>query len=52
MIERRGKILRIPPPAEEGGKLARLRPRPFLKADPEELVHLDGSGDRRADRTD
>jgi len=42
-VERRGKILRIVP-AEMGGRLRRLAPRPgFIKGDPEDLVHLDGS---------
>lgn len=45
-IERRGKILRIIS-VESPGKLARLQPRPFLKTDPEELVHLDWSGEWR-----
>ncbi len=42
-VERRGKILRIVP-AEMGGRLKRLVPRPsFIKGDPEDLVHLDWS---------
>ena len=45
-IERRGKILRIVP-AESPSKLARLKPRPFLASDPEDLVHLDWSGEWR-----
>jgi antitoxin (DNA-binding transcriptional repressor) of toxin-antitoxin stability system len=41
-IKHRGKILRIAP-AETRSKLDNLRPRPYLLADPEELVHLDWS---------
>lgn len=45
-IERRGKILKIIP-AEPRSKLANLKPRPYLLCDPEELVHLDWSGEWR-----
>jgi hypothetical protein len=41
-IERGGKILRISP-AEPRSKLGSLRPRKYLRGDPEELVHLDWS---------
>ena len=41
-IERRGKVLRIVPPPE-CSKLESLRPRDYLKTDPEELVHVDWS---------
>jgi hypothetical protein len=43
-VEWRGKILRINP-EETRSKLDNLRPRPYLLADPEELVHLDWSED-------
>ena len=46
-IERRGKILKIVP-GEPRDKLDNLQPRPdFLLCDPEELVHLDWSGEWR-----
>lgn len=46
-IERHGRRLRIVR-AEAGGRLARLKPHPeYLAADPEELVHLDWSGEWR-----
>jgi hypothetical protein len=45
-IERRGKILRIVP-AEPIGKLANLKRRKYLRADPEKLVHIDWSGEWR-----
>jgi len=41
-IERRGKILKIVPP-EECSKLGSLRPRAYLKVDPEDVVHIDWS---------
>jgi hypothetical protein len=46
-IERKGQRLRISPMAPVR-KLERLQVRPgYLKADPEELVHLDWSGEWR-----
>jgi hypothetical protein len=45
-IERRGKILKIVP-GEPQSKLANLQARPYLLTDPEELVHLDWSGEWR-----
>lgn len=45
-IERRGKILKIIP-AEPKNKLDNLKARPYLLSDPEELVHLDWSGEWR-----
>jgi len=45
-IERRGKLLKIvceEPPS----KLERLRSRDYLRTAPEELVHLDWSGEWR-----
>ena len=45
-IERRGQILRIVPPGERS-KLDRLKPRKYLLTDPEELVHIDWSGEWR-----
>ncbi|MEA2600591.1 MAG: hypothetical protein QOF89_1583 [Acidobacteriota bacterium] len=45
-IERRGQILRIVP-AEPRNKLANLKARPYLLSDPEDLVHLDWSGEWR-----
>ncbi|MEW6490538.1 MAG: type II toxin-antitoxin system Phd/YefM family antitoxin [Thermodesulfobacteriota bacterium] len=44
-VERKGKVLRIVP-GEPGGKLANLvRRNDFLRCDPEELVHVDWSGE-------
>lgn len=45
-IERRGKKLEIVP-VEPKGRLESLEARPYLKTDPEELVHLDWSGEWR-----
>jgi hypothetical protein len=45
-IERRGKILKIVT-AEPRSKLQNLKARPYLLTDPEELVHLDWSGEWR-----
>lgn len=46
-VERRGRRLRIVR-AENGGRLASLKPRPeYLNADPESLVHLDWSSEWR-----
>lgn len=41
-IERKGKMLKIVP-VEPPSKLANLAPRPYLLAEPEDLVHLDWS---------
>ena len=44
-VERRGKILRIVP-AEPQGKLSHLvRRDDFLRCDPDEIVHMDWSGE-------
>lgn len=45
-IERGGRILKITP-AEPRSKLENLRPRKYLRGDPEELVHLDWSEEWR-----
>lgn len=46
-IERRGRRLRIVP-VEPATKLDRLIPRPrYLNVDPDDLVHLDWSGEWR-----
>jgi len=46
-IERRGKILRIIPAAPRS-KLDNLKPNPgYLCCDPEDVVHLDWSGEWR-----
>lgn len=45
-IERKGRLLRIVPD-EPPDRLAKLRPRPYLRCDPEELVHLDWSAEWR-----
>ena len=45
-IERHGKLLRIIP-EEPKSKLDNLKARPYLLADPEDLVHLDWSGEWR-----
>jgi prevent-host-death family protein len=45
-IRRRGKILKIVP-AEPRSKLASLERRPYIVGDPEDLVHLDWSGEWR-----
>jgi len=41
-IERRGQKLRIVP-VKPSGRLERLPPRPYLLAQPEELIHMDWS---------
>lgn len=43
-IERKGKLLQIAP-LESPKKLANLKPRDFIVGDPEDLVHLDWSGE-------
>ena len=43
-IERRGKILKIVPP-QATSKLSRLRRRDCIRGDPEDLVHIDWSGE-------
>jgi hypothetical protein len=45
-IERQGKILKIVLEKPKS-KLSNLQPRPYLTEDPEELVHLDWSGEWR-----
>ena len=46
-IERKGKILKIVP-VEPEDKLKNLTPHPdFLKCDPEDIIHMDWSGDWR-----
>lgn len=45
-IERDGKLLKIVP-VEPRSKLENLKPRKYLLSDPEELVHLDWSGEWR-----
>lgn len=46
-VERKGARLRIAP-LEPAGRLARLRPHPgYLPGDPEDIVHLDWSGEWR-----
>ncbi len=44
--KRRGKIPKVVL-EESRNKLEKLQPRPYLREDPEELVHLDWSGERR-----
>lgn len=43
-IERKGRLLLIAPLAPQS-KLANLRPRDLIVGDPEDLVHLDWSGE-------
>jgi len=43
-IVRRGRILRISR-TERAGKLDSLKRRGFLKCDPEEIIHIDWSGE-------
>ncbi len=45
-VERRGKILKIVP-AQSRSKLDNLRPRSYMRVDPEEFVHLDWSAEWR-----
>ena len=45
-IERRGRLLRIVS-VEVPGKLRELPSRPYIKGDPEEIVHIDWSGEWR-----
>jgi hypothetical protein len=47
-IERRGQRLQISP-INPGNKLDRLIERPYLKVDPEEIVHTDWSNEWGAD---
>ena len=49
-ISRRGQILEIVPPARRA-KLDNLVPHPgYVRGDPEDLVHLDWSGEWKPDR--
>jgi PHD/YefM family antitoxin component YafN of YafNO toxin-antitoxin module len=48
LIERKGKMLKIVA-VEAASKLDNLKPRPYLAADPEELVSLDWSGEWEAE---
>ena len=45
-IERRGQKLKIVP-SEPQDKLSKLKPRSYLCTDPEDLVHIDWSSERR-----
>jgi len=45
-IRRRGKVLKIVP-AEPRSKLANLERRPYLRTDPEALIHVDWSSEWR-----
>lgn len=45
-IERHGKLLRIMP-VESQSKLDNLKPRRYLLSEPEDLVHMNWSGDWR-----
>ena len=48
-VERNGQRLRIAP-VERGGRLSRLKPHPgVIVGDPEDLVHLDWSGEWNPD---
>jgi len=47
-IERRGQRLKIVP-VKEPNKLERLIERPYLKVDPEEIVHIDWSPEWKID---
>ena len=46
-IERRGRLLRIVP-VEMPSKLRELPQRPYIRGDPDEIVHVDWSGEWRA----
>jgi antitoxin (DNA-binding transcriptional repressor) of toxin-antitoxin stability system len=48
-IERRGRLLRIVPaePSKGSSTIHELPERPYLRADPEEIVHVDWSGEWR-----
>lgn len=43
-VERKGKLLKIVPAGKQG-KLARLTPHTCVPGDPEDLIHLDWSGE-------
>jgi hypothetical protein len=43
-IVRRGKTLRISP-AERASRLGNLIQRPYFNCDPEEIIHMDWSGE-------
>jgi antitoxin (DNA-binding transcriptional repressor) of toxin-antitoxin stability system len=45
-IERRGRVLKLVP-VERPSKLEGLPPRPYLSTEPEDLVHVDWSGEWR-----
>ena len=45
-IERRGRVVKLVP-VEPPSKLENLPPRPYLRAEPEDLVHLDWSEEWR-----
>ena len=47
-VKRKGKLLKIVPVGMQG-KLARLTPHACVAGDPEDLVHLDWSGEWRHD---
>ena len=48
-IERKGRLLRIVPADEPGGagRIRELPARPYLRSDPEEIVHVDWSDEWR-----
>jgi len=41
VVRCRGRRVRIVPEPEAGSRLGRLGPRPCIKGDPEQLVHVD-----------
>jgi hypothetical protein len=45
-IERRGRLLRIAP-VEPPDRLRELPERPYLRTDPQDIVHVDWSGEWR-----
>jgi antitoxin (DNA-binding transcriptional repressor) of toxin-antitoxin stability system len=45
-IERRGRLLRIVP-VEPPDRLRELPERPYLRTDPQDIVHVDWSGEWR-----
>lgn len=47
-VERKGKLLKIVPVGKQG-KLARLTPHACVSGDPDDLVHIDWSGEWRHD---
>lgn len=51
-IERKGKRIKVIRDFAEGEKLARIIPHDCIKGDPEDIVHLDWSGEWTEDKSE